>query len=88
MTGVVKVVGGLAVSLVGFLTYNPALIKAGYYLAAAGIVDEVAKLFLPKPPKMEMRQDVEYVGTVEPRRIFYGARRVGARAESFERPAS
>ena len=87
MSGVVKTVGGLAVSFIGVLTYNAGLVKAGFYLAGAGIVEEVSKLFMPKPPKMEMRQDVEYVGTVEPRRIFYGARRVEPRAESFERPA-
>lgn len=77
MSGVVRFVAGVALMFTGIFTGNLALAKAGYYLGMSGLIEEAAKLFLPKPPKTRIRQDVEYAGTVEPRRIIYGELRVG-----------
>lgn len=76
MSGVIKTVFGIGLMFVGIFSYNLQLAKAGYYLAMSGIIDEVSKLFMPKPPKQQMRQDVEYAGTAEPRRLIYGVSRV------------
>lgn len=78
MSGVVKAIAGYALMFVGIFTGNLMLAKAGFYLAGLGIVEEVSKLFTPAPPKQRIRQDVEYSGTVTPRRIIYGKLRVGA----------
>lgn len=78
MSGVVKAIAGYALMFVGIFTGNLMLAKAGFYLAGLGIVEEVSKLFTPEPPKHRIRQDVEYSGTVTPRRIIYGKLRVGA----------
>lgn len=79
MSGVIKTVAGIALMFVGIFSGNLALAKAGYYIAMSGLVEEVSKLFMPKPPKQQMRQDVEYVGTTEARRLIYGRGRVGGR---------
>jgi hypothetical protein len=72
MSGVVKFVAGIVIMFVGVFTGNLPMAQAGYALAWMGALEEVSKLFLPKPPKLRSKQDVEYSGTVEPRRIIYG----------------
>jgi hypothetical protein len=85
MSGVVKFVAGVALMAVGVFTMGATAFvaagllaaKAGVALAALGVLDEVGKLFLPDAPDPSVRQDIEYSGTVMPRRIIYGKVRVG-----------
>jgi hypothetical protein len=85
MSGVVKFVAGVALMAVGVFTMGATAFvaagllaaKAGVALAALGVLDEVGKLFLPDAPDPSVRQDIEYSGTVMPRRIIYGKMRVG-----------
>lgn len=79
MSGAVKIVAGLAIMFAGIFIPGGSLLlaKAGVLLAGMGTLEEASKLFMPKPPKQRIRQDVEYAGTVTPRRIIYGKLRVG-----------
>jgi hypothetical protein len=84
MSGVVKAVVGIAFAIVGGLLIAATggaaaavlLAQGGQWLFAAGLLEEASKLFLPSAPKTRNRADVEYTGTVEPRRIIYGEMRV------------
>lgn len=79
MSGVVKVVAGYALMFAGVFIPGGSLLlaKAGLALVGMGLLEEASKLFTPSPPKQRIRQDVEYSGTVTPRRIVYGNARVG-----------
>lgn len=80
MSGAVKFVVGAALMAAGIFLApfgGLALAKAGFLLANLGLLEEASKLFTPSPPKNRIRQDVEYSGTVTPRRIIYGKLRVG-----------
>lgn len=77
MSGVVKFVAGAALMFLGMATGQLWLAKAGFYLANLGLIEEVSRLFMPKPNPARLRHDVEYSGTVTPRTLVYGKLRVG-----------
>jgi hypothetical protein len=71
------IAGGIAV-VVGFATGNPALVKFGYAMIVSNVLTVVAQALVGEP-KVGLRRSahsVEYIGTVEPRRIIYGALKV------------
>lgn len=85
MTGVVKFVSGIVLMAAGLaLQFTPfgaagfAIANAGFALVGLGALEEASKLFIPSQPKSHVRMDVEYTGTVTPRRIIFGRVRVGA----------
>jgi hypothetical protein len=71
------IVGGVLV-VVGGVMGNPALIKFGYAMIVSNVLTVVAQALVGEP-KVGLRRSghsIEYIGTVEPRRIIYGAMKV------------
>jgi hypothetical protein len=70
MSKSVRLLGGYALIVVGAATENPYLINAGIGLAFGAAAE-----YLATEPE-EPSQDIEYSGTVEPRRLIFGQCRV------------
>ena len=75
MSKVAKAIAGEIIILVGVFTGNVGLIKFGYLLIYSNIADLITNALTPKPKSRRLAQDIEYFGTVEPRRIIYGTMR-------------
>lgn len=82
MSKVAKIVGSIVSFAVAIFVapFNPALavrlVQLGNYLLLSAALDVVNGLLTKKPRLRRLGQDIEYFGTVEPRRIIYGQMRV------------
>ena len=76
MSKAIKAIAGVVITAIGFATGNPALIRFGITLIVSNALDVIAQALVGKPRIRRLGQDIEYFGTVEPRRIIYGKMRV------------
>lgn len=76
MAKVAKAVVGVVLAVAGFYFNNPALTKFGYSLIVSNALDVVAQSLADKPRARRLGIEIEYSGTVEPRRLIYGQQKV------------
>jgi hypothetical protein len=82
MSKTVRVIGAIAAyaGAVFIAPFNPAaaakLVTLGNYFILSAALEVVAQALAHKPRVRRLGQDIEYFGTVEPRRIIYGEMKV------------
>lgn len=77
MSKIAKAVVGAVLVVVGSVVPGAqALIPYGYGLIVSNALDLLSQALVSKPRSRRLGQDIEYAGTVEPRRIIYGEMKV------------